>query len=139
MKRIVFRLASCVAFSVGIFLTSQIAARAQSGGRDGWVEEPAAVTEGEPGRSYLDPSSTRRGDDGLVYFNESTGVTKPEDIGHKGFMKDAYDCTRNVKYMCVGSGDWKNDLKSTINASKDPALRVYRKYLCGDADDKSRH
>jgi hypothetical protein len=110
---------------------------AQSEGYDGWVKEPAAVVEGEPGHSYLDPTSTRRGDDGLVYFNESTGITKPEEIGHKGFMKDAYDCARNIKYMCVGSGDWKNDLKSTIKTSNDPALQVYRKYLCGDADPET--
>src|SRR5208283_1157199 len=66
-------------------------ARAQSEGHEEWVEEPAAIVEGEPGHSYLDPASTRRGDDGLVYFNESTGVTKPDEIGHKGFMKNAYD------------------------------------------------
>jgi hypothetical protein len=59
---------------------------------------------------------------------------KSEEIGRKGFTKDAYDCTKNIKYMCVGSGDWKNDLKSTVNTSKDPALQVYRKYLCGDDD-----
>jgi hypothetical protein len=123
-----------VAIVVLPFLAATKFAFAQSEGGDGWVEEPAAVVEGEPGHSYLDPSSTRRGDDGLVYFNESTGVMKPEEIGHKGFMKDAYDCARNIKYMCVGSGDWKNDLKSTIKASNDPALQVYRKYLCGDAD-----
>jgi hypothetical protein len=111
-----------------------IGTRAQSSGRDQWVEEPAAVVEGEPGHSYLDPASVRRGDDGLVYFNESTGVTKSEEIGQKGFMKNAYDCAKNLKYMCVGQGDWKNDLKSTVNTSKDPALQVYRKYLCGDAD-----
>ncbi len=109
-------------------------ALAQSGGHEGWVEEPAAVVEGEPGRSYLDPASVHRGDDGLVYFNESIGITKPEDIGRKGFMQNAFDCANNIKYMCVGSGDWKNDLESTVNTSKDPALPVYRKYLCGDAD-----
>jgi hypothetical protein len=115
-------------------------ARAQSEGHEGWVEEPAAVVEGEPGHSYLDPASTRRGDDGLVYFNESTGVTKPDEIGQKGLMKNAYDCAKNIKYMCVGSGDWKNDLKSTVKTSNDdPALQVYRKYLCGDADEKPSH
>jgi hypothetical protein len=62
------------------------------------------------------------------------GVTKSEEIGQKGFMKNAYDCAKNLKYMCVGQGDWKNDLKSTVNTSKDPALTVYRKYLCGDDD-----
>jgi hypothetical protein len=127
-------LTSIPAIAVLLFLAIAKFAFAQSEGCDGWVEEPAAVVEGEAGHSYLDPTSTRRGDDGLVYFNESTGITKPEEIGHKGFMKDAYDCARNIKYMCVGSGDWKNDLKSTIKASNDPALQVYRKYLCGDAD-----
>ncbi len=120
---------------VAVSLTSpSFDARAQSSGHDGWVEEPAAVVEGEPGHSYLDPASIRRGDDGLVYFNESTGVTKSEEIGQKGFMKNAYDCTKNIKYMCVGQGDWKNDLKSTVSTSKDPALQVYRQYLCGDGD-----
>jgi hypothetical protein len=102
--------------------------------RTQWVEEPAAVVEGVPGHSYLDPASVRRSDDGLVYFNESTGVTKSAEIGQKGFMKNAYDCAKNLKYMCVGMGDWKNDLKSTVNTSRDPALPVYRKYLCGDGD-----
>jgi hypothetical protein len=109
-------------------------ARAQSDQRDQWVEEPAAIVEGEPGHSYLDPASVRRGDDGLVYFNESTGVTKSEEIGQKGFMKNAYDCAKNLKYMCVGQGDWKNDPKSTVNTSKDPALPIYRKYLCSEGD-----
>ena len=115
-------------------LTLANSARAQADQREQWVEEPAAVVEGEPGHSFLDPGSVRRGDDGLVYFNESTGVTKSEEIGQKGFMKNAYDCAKNLKYMCVGQGDWKNDLKSTVNTSKDPALTVYRKYLCGDDD-----
>jgi hypothetical protein len=115
-------------------LTLANSARAQADQREQWVEEPAAVVEGEPGHSFLDPASVRRGDDGLVYFNESTGVTKSEEIGQKGFMKNAYDCAKNLKYMCVGQGDWKNDLKSTVNTSKDPALTVYRKYLCGDDD-----
>jgi hypothetical protein len=47
-------------------------------------------------------------------------------------MKDAYDCSKNIKYMCVEQGDWRNDKKSTVDAAKDPALPVYRKYLCGD-------
>ena len=84
-------------------------------------------------------NALHRGDDGLVYFNESTGITRPEDIGRKGFMQNAFDCANNIKYMCIGSGDWKHDLKSTVNTSKDPALRVYRKYLCGDADEKPSH
>ncbi len=109
-------------------------AHAQSDRLEGWVEEPAAIVEGEPGHSYLDPTSVRRGDDGLVYYNESTGVMKSEEIGRKGFMKDAYDCGKNIKYTCVGLGDWRNDQKSTAKTSNDPALQVYRKYLCGDAD-----
>jgi len=130
-RNIVMRV--CVLAGMTLLMVST-QARAQWSGRDGWVEEPAAIVEGEPGHSYLDPASVRRGDDGLVYYNESSGVTKPEEIGRKGFMKDAYDCARNIKYMCVGLGDWKNDLKSTINTSNDPALQVYRKFLCGDSD-----
>ena len=110
---------------------------AQWGGRDGWVEEPAAKSlnvEGGGGHAYLDPASVHRGDDGLIYFNESSNVSRPEEIGKVGFMKDAYDCAKNLKYMCVEVGDWRNDPKSTINASNDPALSVYRKFLCGDAD-----
>ena len=76
----------------------------------------------------------RRGDDGLIYFNESSDVSRPEDIGKVGLMKDAYDCAKNVKYMCVDAGDWRNDQKSTIKAANDPALSVYRKFLCGDGD-----
>jgi len=110
---------------------------AQWAGKDGWVEEPAAKSlnvEGDPGHAYLDPASVHRGDDGLIYFNESSNVSRPEDIGKVGFMKDAYDCSKNIKYMCVEAGDWRNDPKSTVNASNDPALSVYRKFLCGDAD-----
>ena len=110
---------------------------AQWGDRDGWVEEPATKSlnvEGDPGHSYLDPASIHRGADGLVYFNESNAVTKPEEIGHTGFMKNAYDCARNIKYMCVGIGDWRNDRKSAIDTKDDPALAVYRKFLCSDAD-----
>ena len=110
---------------------------AQWAGKDGWVEEPAAKSlnvEGKPGHAYLDPASVRRGDDGLIYFNESSDVSRPEEIGKVGLMKDAYDCAKNIKYMCVEVGDWRNDPKSTINAADDPALPVYRKLLCGDAD-----
>ena len=110
---------------------------AQWAGKDGWVEEPAAKSlnvEGKPGHAYLDPGSVRRGDDGLIYFNESSDVSRPEDIGKVGLMKDAYDCGKNVKYMCVDAGDWRNDPKSTIKAANDPALSVYRKFLCGDDD-----
>jgi hypothetical protein len=110
---------------------------AQWAGKDGWVEEPAAKSlnvAGDPGHAYLDPSSVHRGDDGLIYFNESSDVSRPEDIGKVGFMKDAYDCAKNVKYMCVEAGDWRNDPKSTIKVAHDPALSVYRKFLCGDAD-----
>ena len=110
---------------------------AQWTGRDGWVEEPAAKSlnvKGKPGHAYLDPSSVHRGDDGLIYFNESSDVSRPDEIGKVGLMKDAYDCARNIKYMCVEVGDWRNDPKSTINATNDPALPIYRKLLCGDAD-----
>src|SRR5579864_4584122 len=57
------------------------AARSQWSGRDGWVEEPAAKSLNIGGgldHSYLEPASVHRGDDGLIYFNESSGVTKPE-------------------------------------------------------------
>jgi hypothetical protein len=110
---------------------------AQWAGKDGWVEEPAAKSlnvEGKPGHAYLDPASVHRGDDGLIYFNESSDVSRPEDIGKVGFMKDAYDCAKNIKYMCVDAGDWRNDPKSTIKAANDQALSVYRKFLCGDGD-----
>ena len=109
----------------------------QSAARDGWVEEPETKSlnvEGAPGRSYLDPASVHRGEDGLIYFNESSNVSRPEEIGKVGLMNDAYDCSKNIKYMCVEVGDWRNDPKSTINAADDPALPVYRKLLCGDAD-----
>src|ERR1700691_1467356 len=110
-------------------------AQAQWKGHDGWVEETNGKTlKDDPGHAYLDPASVHRGDDGLIYFNESSDVSRPEDIGKVGFMKDAYDCAKNVKYMCVEAGDWRNDPKSTVNASKDPALSVYRKFLCGDGD-----
>ena len=109
---------------------------AQSAAHDGWVEEPATKSlnvEGPSGRAYLDPASVHRGNDGLIYFNESSDVSRPDEIGKVGLMKDAYDCARNIKYMCVEVGDWRNDPKSTINAANDPALPVYRKFLCGDA------
>jgi len=111
-------------------------AQAQWSGRDGWVEEPGtkSLNVNDPGHSYLDPASVHRGNDGLVYFVESTDASQPEDIGKVGLMKDAYDCARNIKYMCVELGDWRNNKDSTINAAKDPALPVYRKYLCGDAN-----
>ena len=112
---------------------------AQWAGKDGWVEEPSTKSlnvQRDPGHSYLEPASVHRGDDGLIYFNESSNVTRPEEIGKVGFMKDAYDCAKNIKYMCVGFGDWRNDPKSTINAAHDPALPVYRKFLCGDADNR---
>jgi len=112
-------------------------ALAQWAGHDGWVEEPGAKSvdvEGA-GRAYLDSKSVRRGDDGLIYFNESSNVSRPDEIGKVGLMEDAYDCAKNIKYMCVDHGDWRNDPKSRFNLSHDPALPVYRKYLC--ADDKS--
>ena len=114
-------------------------ADAEWGGRDGWVEEPGAKSlnvEGEPGHAYLDPASVHRGTDGLVYFNESANVLRPDEIGRTGFMTDAYDCAKDIKYMCVGSGNWRDDTKSAVHAASDPALPVYRKYLCGDPDQK---
>lgn len=125
------------ALAILIVLIVASRSKAQWEGKDGWVEEPAAKSlnvEGKPGHAYLDPASVRRGDDGLIYFNESSDVSRPEDIGKVGLMKDAYDCAKNVKYMCVDAGDWRNDPKSTINAAHDPALSVYRKFLCGDGD-----
>ena len=115
-------------------------ARAQESNHDGWIEEPGFKSmnvKGSSGRAFLDSSSVHRESDGLVYFNESADVTRPEDIGKTGFMKDAYDCSRNLKYMCVEQGDWRNDKQSTVDASKDPSLPIYRKYLCGD-DGSSR-
>jgi hypothetical protein len=126
-----------LAIVVVVVLLLSIRVEAQWSGRDGWVEEPAAKSlnvEGDPGHSYLDSASVHRGDDGLIYFNESSNVSRPEEIGKVGLMKDAYDCARNIKYMCVELGDWRNDLKSTVRTDDDPALPVYRKYLCGDAD-----
>ena len=108
---------------------------AQWSGHDGWVEEPDArslnVGQGAA-HSYLDAKSVHRGSDGLVYFDESADVTRPDDIGKAGFMNDAYDCAKNLKYMCVEQGHWQNDKRSTVDASHDPALPVYRKYLCGE-------
>jgi hypothetical protein len=120
-------------------LLLSVRAEGQWTGRDGWIEEPAAKSlnvEGDAGRSYLDTASVHRGDDGLVYFSESSNVMRPEEIGKVGFMKDAYDCARNIKYMCVelGRGNWRNDRNSMVNAADQPALPVYRKYLCGDPD-----
>jgi len=127
------------AFATMLLLSTR--AEPQWNGRDGWVEEPETKVEGGTGHSYLDPASVHRGEDGLIYFNESADVPRPEQIGKMGFMKDAYDCAKNLKYMCVGYGDWRDDKKSTIEAAKDPALSVYRKYLCGDdnpAGDSSK-
>jgi hypothetical protein len=92
--------------------------------------------EGDPGRAYLDTTSAHRGGDGLVYFNESSNVMRPEQIGKVGLMEDAYDCAKDIKYMCVERGDWRNDRSSTMDASKEPALPIYRKYLCGAANPK---
>ncbi len=122
--------------AIASVLLVSIPAAAQWDGRDGWVEEPAAKSlnvEGDPGHAYLDPASVHRGDDGLIYFNESANVSRPDEIGKVGFMKDAYDCAKNIKYMCVGIGHWRNDTKSTVDTTNDPALPIYRKYLCEDA------
>jgi len=132
-----------IVFALTILLLAA-SAHAQSNGHEGdhggWIEETNGKTLlDDPGRAYLDPASVHRGEDGLVYFNESTGVTKPDDAGHIGFMKNAYDCAKDIKYMCVGQGDWRNDLSSTIKTSDDPARPIYRKYLCGDdSTTKSR-
>ena len=128
---------AALAISMFALASNHRDADAQSTGGDGWVEEPATKSldvDGAHGRAYLDPASIYRGSDELVYFNESSDVTRPEDIGKVGLMKDAYDCGKNLKYMCVESGNWRNDTKSTIDAAKDPAYAVYRKYLCGDAN-----
>jgi len=114
-------------------------ADAEWSGRDGWVEEPGASSlnvAGEPGHAYLDSASVHRGSDGLVYFNESANVLRPEEIGKTGLMTDAYDCARDIKYMCVGSGNWRDDTKSAVHTAGDAALPVYRKYLCSDVDLK---
>src|SRR6516225_10253756 len=114
-------------------------ADAEWSGRDGWVEEPDAGSlnvEGEAGHAYLDSASVHRDSDGLVYFNESSNVLRPQEIGKTGFMTDAYDCTKNIKYMCVGSGNWRDDPKSAMHTANHPALPIYRKYLCGDFDLK---
>jgi hypothetical protein len=124
------------AFAILMVLILSTRTEAQWSGRDGWIEEPAVKSlnvKGAPGHAYLDPASVHRGDDGLIYFNESSDVLRPEEIGKVGLMKDAYDCTKNIKYMCVEVGDWRNDPKTTVNAAKDPALPVYRKFLCDDA------
>jgi len=127
---------SRMALAILVLLTLSTRTEAQWRGRNGWVEEPAVKSlnvEGGSGHAYLDPSSVHRGNDGLIYFNESSNVSRPEEIGKVGFMKDAYDCAKNIKYMCVEVGDWRNDPKSTVRATNDPALPVYRKYLCGDS------
>jgi hypothetical protein len=132
-----FRGTALAAIAIAMFAPPSHHAEAQVESRDGWVEEPATRSlnvDGAHGRAYLDSASVYRGNDGLVYFNESADVTRPEDIGRVGLMKDAYDCAKNLKYMCVEAGNWRNDTKSTIDAAHDPAFQVYRKYLCGDAN-----
>lgn len=121
-----------VAAAVAAVLACSAFVRAQSAERNGWVEEPGAKVEGQPGRAYLDPVSVHRGADGMVYFNESTGVTRTEDAGKVGIMLDAYDCAKNIKYMCVQYGNWRNDAKSAVDAAHESALPIYRHYLCGD-------
>lgn len=110
---------------------------ARAGGFDEWIEEPGATALDaghSPTHSYLDPSSVEKGDDGLIYFTESSDVSRPEDIGKTGIMKDAYDCAHDIKYVCVGHSDWRSDFRSTEQTRNAPALPVYRKYLCGGAD-----
>ncbi|MDO8431546.1 MAG: hypothetical protein Q7S58_03960 [Candidatus Binatus sp.] len=123
-----------VALAIAATLTLSNSAHSEAQ-QQAWVEEPGAKSldvEGGSGRAYLDTASVHRGDDGLVYFVESSNVARPEDIGKVGLMKDAYDCAKDLKYVCVGNSNWRNDLKSTVNAASEPALPVYRKYLCGD-------
>ena len=131
------RASAIAALVLSILAAASNRADPQAESRDGWVEEPSTHSlnaDGAHGRAYLDSASVYRGNDGLVYFNESADVTRAEDIGKVGLMKDAYDCARNLKYMCVEAGNWRNDTKSTVDAAHDPAFQVYRKYLCGDAN-----
>ncbi len=129
-----FALAITTALVMIVSLSNRAAAQSKSS--DGWIEEPGVksldVDGGSGVRAYLDSASVHRGDDGLVYFVESSNVARSEDIGKVGLMKDAYDCAKDVKYVCVGNTNWRNDLKSTVKAANEPALPVYRKYLCGD-------
>src|SRR5271166_4484010 len=70
---------------------------AQGSGREGWIEERGGKTlPDDPGHAYFDPASVHHGDDGLVYFNEVSGVTRPDEVGRTGFMKNAYDCAKNL-------------------------------------------
>ena len=127
--------------ALGALLILSAPATAQWSGRDGWVEEPDSKSlnlAGDAGHAYLDSTSVHRTDDGLIHFNESSNVTRAEDIGKVGLMEDAYDCAANVKYMCVDHGDWRNDPKSKVNLTNDPALPIYRKYLCGDNQPAAR-
>ena len=65
-----------IAFAMTIVLLA-LSAHAQWSGRDGWIEERGGKTlPDDPGHSYLDPASVHRGEDGLVYFNEASGVSK---------------------------------------------------------------
>src|SRR5437867_1508530 len=116
-----------VAF-VGVIIAAR--SEAQWAGRDGWIEEPATQSsnaENKAAHAYLDSASMHRGDDGLIYFNESSDVMSPEQIGKIGLMNDAYDCAKNIKYICIGTGDWRHDRRSTIDTHGDAALAVYRK------------
>ena len=108
---------------------------------DKWIEEPGATALDEahsPTHSYLSPQSVTKGDDGLVYFTESNDVAHAEDAGKVGIMKNAYDCARDIKYMCIGNSDWRNDVRSQVQTRNDPALPIYRKYLCDDAPGDSK-
>lgn len=124
---------------LSLILAFSGSAHAQWSGRDGWIEEPGAKSlnvDGAPAHAYLDSASVHRGSDGLVYFNESTDVAQPKDIGKTGLMKDAYDCDKNIKYMCVGGANWRNDTRSALHTEQDAALPIYRKYLCGDSNSR---
>ena len=106
-----------------------------------WVREPldSAIT-GDPAldaaraKSYLDISSIHPGHDGLMYFSESENVSQPDDIGKVGLMNDAYDCKKNIKFMCTSTGDWRNDTASRQKFSQhDAGYSFYRRYLCSES------
>jgi hypothetical protein len=123
------------ALGAATVLLFQTRATAQGNGHQGWVQEPPprSLNVEDSGHAYLDSESVHPGEDGLIYFNESSSASGPGETGKAGVMKDAYDCKKNIKYVCVELGNWRDDPKSRISAVDDPALPVYRKYLCGDA------
>jgi len=130
-----------VSFATVAIVFAIVSAIARAEDHAQWIEEPGATAldaKHSPTHSYLDPSTVQKGDDGLVYFTESADVANPKDVGKIGIMKNAYDCAHDIKYMCIGHSDWKNDLSSTTHTKDDPALPIYRKYLCGDGATDSK-